>query len=444
MRDRPGSEAVVADLRKRLAAKPDDAVSWHNLGVEMRRLGRFPEAYEAIERAISLGLAAPETGTMRAHILGDLGRFDEAVTQYRAVLAAKPDMIDAQEVLAKLLPQLGRSAEALDGYRGALAVAPDRGALWVSALGAARAQGDYQQLLAWAEAAEQRFGKDTMITVFAAQALSSLDEDARALDILRPAAAAEPDYAPARTTLAHIHLKRGELVAAEEEALAATAIAPEDQSAWSLLTVIWRLRGDAREEWLAGYDRLVMAIDLPNFDQADLTARLTALHEMREAPGDQSLRGGTQTRGELFLRPDPALQALAKTIRAEVMARLSAIPADANHPFLRRRSAGIDFTGSWSVRLKRTGFHVNHIHQEGWLSSALHVRFPAPANPQDTAGALTFGIPDAALGLNLAPRRVFMPVPGRLIVFPSYVWHGTIPFDADEARLTVAFDAVPT
>jgi hypothetical protein len=29
------------------------------------------------------------------------------------------------------------------------------------------------------------------------------------------------------------------------------------------------------------------------------------------------------------------------------------------------------------------------------------------------------------------------------VLFPSYVWHGTVPFAGDQPRLTVAFDAVP-
>ena len=35
------------------------------------------------------------------------------------------------------------------------------------------------------------------------------------------------------------------------------------------------------------------------------------------------------------------------------------------------------------------------------------------------------------------------PRPGLLALFPSYMWHGTVPFRADERRLTMAFDVVP-
>ena len=41
-----------------------------------------------------------------------------------------------------------------------------------------------------------------------------------------------------------------------------------------------------------------------------------------------------------------------------------------------------------------------------------------------------------------APRRVVEPEPGRLVLFPSYMWHGTIPFGSGD-RLTAAFDYQP-
>jgi hypothetical protein len=56
---------------------------------------------------------------------------------------------------------------------------------------------------------------------------------------------------------------------------------------------------------------------------------------------------------------------------------------------------------------------------------------------------LAFGIPDSALGLELSPRRIEPPQVGRLLIFPSYFWHGTIPFESEQQRLTVAFDALP-
>jgi hypothetical protein len=95
------------------------------------------------------------------------------------------------------------------------------------------------------------------------------------------------------------------------------------------------------------------------------------------------------------------------------------------------------FVGSWSVRLTQGGFHEPHIHNEGWLSSAFYVSLPQSAGSR--AGWLTIGEPQSVLGLDMQPRRVVEPRRGRLILFPSYLWHGTIPALPGE-RLTIAFD----
>jgi hypothetical protein len=58
------------------------------------------------------------------------------------------------------------------------------------------------------------------------------------------------------------------------------------------------------------------------------------------------------------------------------------------------------------------------------------------------AGWLKFGEPDIDLGL--PQHHAVQPRPGRLVLFPSYFWHGTVPFEDTAPRLTVAFDVRPT
>ena len=83
------------------------------------------------------------------------------------------------------------------------------------------------------------------------------------------------------------------------------------------------------------------------------------------------------------------------------------------------------------------------MHPLGWISSALYVALPhrAPVEAED-AGWLTLGEPDRKLGVDLPPWRKVEPEPARLVLFPSWMWHGTVPFPEGE-RLTVAFDVAP-
>jgi uncharacterized protein (TIGR02466 family) len=119
-------------------------------------------------------------------------------------------------------------------------------------------------------------------------------------------------------------------------------------------------------------------------------------------------------------------------------------PADPRHPLLGpRRDRRIRFAGSWSVRLRDSGFHTSHVHPQGWISSALYVALPEEKPDGDLhAGWLQLGAPPADLRTGLEPLRLIKPEPGKLVLFPSWMWHGTVPFRAGE-RLTVAFDVAP-
>jgi tetratricopeptide (TPR) repeat protein len=442
----PDQTAEPGTIRTNLGSRiadPGDLVARHNRALDLRRVGRSAEALAEIEAVIALGLRAPETSVARAHLLGDLGRYDDAVEQYRATLNAHPEMVGAHESLAKLLPQIGRSAEALESYRAALALAPGNGSLWVSALTMAKALGAHDQLLAWTRQARATFGADTMLNVYEASALAVAGEPQAARDLLFAAIRDDPDYNPSYGVLAWVLLKLGDPDGAARSALEAVRRVPDDQASWALIGTAWRVLGDPRATWLLDYDRLVMSIDLPDIDLQQLTEVLTRLHVAAFAPGEQSLRNGTQTRDNLFDRRDPAIVALAASISRGVEARLAGLPRDSDHPFLRRNTGGIDFAGSWSVRLRDAGFHINHIHPSGWLSSACYIALPPEVESSPDAGALTFGEPDLALSLDLPPVLVLPPVPGRLVVFPSFFWHGTRPFSSESPRLTVAFDALP-
>jgi hypothetical protein len=110
----------------------------------------------------------------------------------------------------------------------------------------------------------------------------------------------------------------------------------------------------------------------------------------------------------------------------------------------RRNQGGYRFNGSWSVRLHTSGFHHNHVHPRGWISSACYIALPEEMGiPADRGGTLTFAEPGILTTPSLPAEHEVRPEPGTLVLFPSYFWHGTVPFSGERTRLTVAFDAVP-
>lgn len=213
---------------------------------------------------------------------------------------------------------------------------------------------------------------------------------------------------------------------------------------WPYAATVWRMAGDMRADWLESDDRLVSVLDirddLPPLDR--LAEVLRGLHTARDQHLDQSVRGGTQTDGVLFARIEPEIRQMRAAISKAVKAHIAQLPPpDAKHPTLAvRRDRNPRFSGSWSVRLPSQGFHANHVHPEGWLSSALYVSLPETLGKEGRHdGWFTTGCPQEELGLTIPPTRRIEPKPGTLVLFPSTMWHGTVPFDGGE-RLTIAFD----
>lgn len=436
-----GSNDEAAKWSAQVARNPADLIARHNLGTELYRLDRYADALAELDRAWREGLRTGETAMMRGHALARLGEFETAEIAYLDAIAIKPALTEPPKALAALRPQLKRGSDPLEGYRRALSGAPDTGILWIEAMGAAKGHKAWGLLLEWVKEAERRFGNDTVLEVFAANALSSQGRDAEALDRLLRAAADEPDFAPAHTTLAHIYLRLGEFRKAEAAASIAARLDPFDQSGWALLGTAWRLLQDPREDWLCRYDAFVLeiAVDLP----PGLEDILNDRHQMQAQPADQSLRGGTQTAGNLFETGDMRIVSLANALRRTIGEQIEKLPVEAGHPFLSRNTGEVAFSASWSVRLADEGYHVSHIHPVGWMSSAMYVSLPPEVDGSSSRGALAFGVPDEALGLDLPPRKVVVPAEGKLVLFPSYLWHGTTRFHSVRPRLTVAFDLVP-
>src|SRR5690606_30538282 len=126
-------------------------------------------------------------------------------------------------------------------------------------------------------------------------------------------------------------------------------------------------------------DRIVSAIDLDVGDLLpDLADALRRIHRAKAAPFDQTLRGGSQTEGVLLSRAEISIKSLRSALEDAVSGYIAALPPPAaGHPFLSPPRANPYLAGSWSVLLRGAGFHINHVHPDGWISSAFYVDLPS-------------------------------------------------------------------
>ena len=225
---------------------------------------------------------------------------------------------------------------------------------------------------------------------------------------------------------------------------------PDEQQVLARLATAWRMMDDPRYRELYDYPAMVRGwtIDTPD-GWSDLTAYLGDLAQalrrenvLRGHPFDQSLRHGSQTLTDLGLSEDPAIKGFFQAIDGPIRRHMEAI-GQGSDPLRRRNTGKYRIQGAWSVRLRPSGFHVDHVHQKGWLSSACHIELPPVVDAGRQEGWLKFGEPGVPTLPVQGPEHLVKPEPGRLVLFPSYMWHGTVPFEGGEDRLTVAFDVIP-
>jgi uncharacterized protein (TIGR02466 family) len=102
---------------------------------------------------------------------------------------------------------------------------------------------------------------------------------------------------------------------------------------------------------------------------------------------------------------------------------------------------------TWGTVLEAGGYQTAHMHPLGWLSGVYYVEIPdgLPAEMTATgAGALEFGAPPARVSAAAShPLRRVEPRAGRLVLFPSYLYHRTLPFAGAGRRISLAFDVMP-
>lgn len=434
-------QPAILAFRRAAALAPRDARIAHGLAQSLADAGQ--PAIAAFEAALRIDPGSRDLlAGLTAARLADQGPA-AAIAPLAAAMAQQPDWLQGHWLLARIRWLAGERDTFASSLFHAIRAQPRSPSLWAQLIYILVHARLYDQALAVIAHARQAAGAQAAFDLNEAICRSELGQ-------IEAADAIFARQRPATDMATAIQIVRHALRAARPDAAARVAERFADVRRHGplmipYLSIVWRLLGDARWAWLEGDDRLIGVHDL-DLDPAFIAAladRLRALHALSGEPVEQSLRAGTQTDGALLSRIEPEFRQLRAAFAGAVARHVAQLPpVDPAHPTLgARRDAPVRFAGSWSVRLSHGGFHANHVHPAGWLSSAFYVALPpisaAPASA--TAGWLTLGEPPAELGVVLPPIRTVQPVPGRLAIFPSTMWHGTEPFPAGE-RLTSAFD----
>jgi tetratricopeptide (TPR) repeat protein len=469
-----GGEEIALPLLRSAAERSQNASLWQWTALLERSLDEHERSMACFDRAAALAPADRSIAHGRARVTleaglpagelyeearrlspddGDVllgyaaslfadGRSQSAEIAMEYALAHSPLWVQGHLKLAQLRSRIGKKEQATTSVERAIQLHPRQQQLWVALFSLLFQTEQFEALDHAVARARRHLQRSDTLLYHEAIAAVERGDTVRADRLF---AGMGKELRRSLQIYWIRHLLRSGRVAEACESVDAALMTELRPIVWPYAAVAWRLAGDPRWQWIEGdFDRLISVVDLTAElrDMEVLEQTLRELHSERGQYLDQSVRGGSQTDGPLLSNVDVSIRALRAAIVPAVERYVQSLPPrDLAHPLLASPRGGrTRFSGSWSVLLQGSGYHTNHVHPQGWISSALYIRVPdLTLGDSKNAGWLTLGEPQAELGLGLNAFKEIEPKSGRLVLFPSYMWHGTRPFTAGE-RLSVAFD----
>ena len=419
---------------------PESQFGWKALGAVLKQTGRISEALVANQKSVQLAPKDFEAHYNLGVALKDLGRLEEAEASYRQAITLKPDYAEAHNNLGSMLKALGRLDEAEASYTQAIALKPN----------------------------------STQAHYNLGVTLQELDRLEEAEASYRQVIALKPDYAEAHNNLGKT-LKG--LRKYEEAILHFDLVNDRNATAQSLECLYVNknyFEFDKRIHSMSALDNLnirVAAVSafaahqmkkkdpyqfctnpldfivIKNLAEYDFYSNNLVDEIIRESDEYQLIwesrttKFGFQGPNDIFENSSKTISHLEGIVQQAVDAYYDRFKSESNI-FIKSWPRKHKLMG-WYNRLLKNGYHTSHIHPGGWLSGVIYLKTTALSNNDE--GAIEFGLHGYDLPITDEdyPRELHRPKRGDIILFPSSLFHRTIPFTTDSERCAIAFDLTP-
>lgn len=468
---------AAASYRKVLEIDPRIAEVQFNLGVVLDQLGEQAEAIRHYRRAARL---KPELAVVHFNLgiaLQKQGKLEDAVACYQEAVSREPGFAEAHGNLGTALQQQGEFDRAISHYGKSLAIRKDARTFF----NLATAQRNHGLL----EEAVENFRQALALDSHYAEALSNLGdvlwhqgkvEEAAAH--FRQALDIDPTNRLANYNLALFLYDNDRL----EEAI--PHFRASRLNDWRERSLYCLYKSEQYDRFREGLDEALQynsrspllatlsshyalnfglpdpcnfcrnPLDfvyhgkIPELAEPHSPLRKALLEDIRHREiaerGQSRLHHGIQSAGNLFKRPEASFRQLAALLERTIREYFR-LHADADCEFIRQFPERIEFGSSWYVKMRQGGYLDSHIHEDGWISGSVYLAIP------DRVSSAQEGCIELSMHGDRYPRKhddfptKVVPLEvGDVCFFPSSVFHRTIPFQADDERICIAFDVKPS
>jgi uncharacterized protein (TIGR02466 family) len=394
--------------QKAVDLEPGFFAALGNLGTILQQQGRLEEAEQCYRKALALNADARGYFNLGTVLYG-LGQHEEAVRQFREAVSLDPRFADAWNSLGETLRDRGEMDEAIRCYEKALAAQPEHD----------RAKYNLGEYLCLA-------GRlNDAIPYFEASGFA--DSKERALQCLY------------KTGQFELFKQRFDLLTANARTTTVLLGALSTHYATNF-------HQENPYPFCAApmdYVRHTHIDELTNPESPLLQELLHDIQHLAIAERKQGrLYYGIQSAGNLLLRSEHSFQRLAALIREKIHEYRQHY-AGTTDRLIADFPREVEFTSSWYLRMKQGGYLESHIHEEGWISGCVYLELPERIIEHEGSFAYSTDGDDYPRLHDDFPSRIVDVQVGDLVLFPSSLFHRTLPFQSDQERVCVAFDVKP-
>ena len=386
----------------------------------------------------------------QANVALSMGNPELAANLIDELLQADPNHPDALNLKAALLMNSGEAAEAIRLFTKIIKLVPDfaqahfnLGTALTSAGKPKRAIKSLQQALKLEpDYADAHYNL--------ANALRQIEKTDASIEHYTQTLRINPNHSAAATNLASAHLELGQPKEAYEASVQAQTIEPGNRDALAFTAIAATENGDKKTAAnILNPDLLVRPkqFDIrPGYDtlsafNAALVDHVLAHPTLAKEPHNKATRNGQQT-DNLALGDRGPVAELQAMIGEALDEYLEAINTNKDHPYppLIPNLTKIDI---WGTVLGSQGHQAAHMHRAAWVSGVYYAKLPDVMHQCEDGndGWIEFcRPPDGFPCTQEHDVKIIQPQEGTMVLFPSYIYHRTIPFESTDKRISIAFD----
>ncbi|MGJ8620377.1 MAG: tetratricopeptide repeat protein [Methylophilaceae bacterium] len=406
-------DLAIANYQKAITLNPKFFEAYGNLGTVYQRLGQLDEAINSYQKGLAINTQDARGYFNLGTALRDKGSLSEAIASYRKAIALFPNYTDAYNNLGETLRDSGDMDAAVKHYQQALSRNPNHP-------NANYNMGEFLYLAKkYSEAAN--FFERAQLDDWQARQMYCLYKAER--------------YEDFKTTLDHVvlHTRHTSPFIATLSTHYAINFKQEDPYNFCKNGCDYVYQKSITE--LAEPNSPLLKELLYDIEHADIAERVQGM-----------LNYGRQSAGNLFKRPEASFRKLGDIVKQEFK-NYKAHFAASNCELIQSFPEELAFTSSWYVIMQQGGSISSHIHEIGWISGAVYLSIPESDGKEGAFEYGTHGDSYPILPPNSEhdfPIAHTLPNIGDIVLFPSSLFHRTIPFQANEKRICIAFDLKPS